>query len=816
MTGGRSPQRLLAARLRLAGAALAWERGWPAAWPALGLIGGFAVLALFDLLPLLPAPIHAGVLAAFGFGVLAAVIWGYGNFAWPNGDAARRRLELSSGLPHRPLQALSDTPSGPPDPATAQLWEAHRARVAAAVRRLRVGWPHAGLAPWDPWGLRSILAILLLLAALDAGADWRDRIVRAFEPGFAPGVAAAASFDLWITPPDYTGLPPQFLRAGTKGTIRVPTGSTLLAQVHGGDALPRLVIDRADHDFSAVDKEDFRFGTTLSAGTRLTLTQGWTTLGSWPIQIIPDHPPTVAFARPPSATPRAALRLDYRASDDYGVEGVKAVIRRADDDQKGAPAIALDLPLPGLHLKQATATSYHDLSAHPWAGLPVVVRLVARDALGQTGSTPPVRMTLPERHFTNLIARALIDQRKELVKDPVGARIPVAEILGDLNQRPALYRNDGTVSLALSFAQYELRRDPGPAAAATVIGLLWDTALHIEDGNMPLAERDLRRIEQRLQDALAKGAPDDQIAALMQQLRQALDRYMQALAENLQRHPDQAMAPVAPGRMLSSRDLQRMLDQAENLARNGDRDQARQLLSQLQNMLENLRMARPGEMQPGGSGGAQQMMQSLEELMRRQQGLLDRSFQAQRQGGEHNPTNRPGGPQDAMPPMGGLGAAAGQQEALRRMLGDLMRRLGEGSGEIPQPLGRAERAMHDATGALQQGEAGAAIGPQTEALDQLQQGAREIARQLQQRLGNAWGLRGKGSTASQRPAEWDMRDPFGRPSGDGLYDEGDVKIPDTGTMQKSRQILDELRRRAGERSRPAIELDYIDRLLKRF
>jgi len=32
----------------------------------------------------------------------------------------------------------------------------------------------------------------------------------------------------------------------------------------------------------------------------------------------------------------------------------------------------------------------------------------------------------------------------------------------------------------------------------------------------------------------------------------------------------------------------------------------------------------------------------------------------------------------------------------------------------------------------------------------------------------------------------------------------------------SGEILDELRRRAGERSRPEIELDYIDRLLKRF
>jgi hypothetical protein len=63
----------------------------------------------------------------------------------------------------------------------------------------------------------------------------------------------------------------------------------------------------------------------------------------------------------------------------------------------------------------------------------------------------------------------------------------------------------------------------------------------------------------------------------------------------------------------------------------------------------------------------------------------------------------------------------------------------------------------------------------------------------------------------------DGRDPFGRPlSSNGTYDQGDVAIPDDSVLQKSRQILDELRRRAGERSRPTIELDYIDRLLRQF
>jgi hypothetical protein len=135
-----------------------------------------------------------------------------------------------------------------------------------------------------------------------------------------------------------------------------------------------------------------------------------------------------------------------------------------------------------------------------------------------------------------------------------------------------------------------------------------------------------------------------------------------------------------------------------------------------------------------------------------------------------------------------MGDAAGQQEGVRRMLGEMMRRLGDGMGDIPAPFGRAERSMRDATGALQ-------------------------------RLGNAWGdPNGDEVGATDRdPRDRVERDPFGRPtSNNGTYDQGDVRIPDEGILQKSRQILDELRRRAGERSRPQIELDYIERLLKRF
>ena len=323
-----------------------------------------------------------------GAAFLLALTAAFRGRALPDDNAARRRIERASGLQHRPLQTLADQPSTSLDPLAARLWEAHQQRMADAARRLRIGIPAAGFTARDPRGLRVVLAIVLLLAAIDAGGDWRDRLVRAATPSLTIGApAVAASLDIWLTPPEYTGLPPQFLKAGNPNAIRVPVGSTLLAQVHGGTGVPELAIDGKAANFDKIDKEDFRAQATLKSGRHIEVTQAGAVLGSWPIDIVPDNPPTVAFAKPPEPTVRQALRLDYAASDDYGVESVKAVIRQK--DAKSTDKIELELPLPGLHLKEAQATSYHDLTAHPWAGLPVEIRLVAADALGQTGESPP-------------------------------------------------------------------------------------------------------------------------------------------------------------------------------------------------------------------------------------------------------------------------------------------------------------------------------------------------------------------------------------------------------------------------------------------
>jgi len=785
-------------RLGLATAALFWERLWPALWPAAGVVGVFVALALFDIPAMLPNALRWILLAVFVVGLTAALFAAAHRFRLPRGDAARRRIETASGMAHRPLAALQDKLAGNADPATASLWLAHQARMAEAARRMKVGLPAAGLVHRDPYALRVALALLLLLGALDAGDDWTARLVRAVSPGMAaPGAAAAVSFDVWVTPPDYTGLPPQFLSATTAGPVDVPIGSTLLAQVHGGRNPPRLKIDDRASDFTPIDKSNFKDSATITAGKRITIDQDGRSLGSWPIQVVPDLPPQVTFARPPSRSARMALRLDYTAGDDYGVESVKAIIHRADDP--GGPALTLNLPLPGQHLKAARATDYTDLTANLWAGLPVQIELQASDALGQIGRSEIVQTVLPERVFHNPIAKAIVEARKQLTLHPKDKDV-VAETLSDLSLRPDRFNDDIVVFLALRTAQARLLLDRDGSSIAPVQGLLWQTALRVEDGRAPATQQDLRNAMQALQDALARNAPDDEIERLMRQVQEAMNRYFQALAQQMQHMDPSQMQAVDPSQMMSLQDLQKMLDRAREMAQTGARDQARDLLSQLQQMLENLRFARPMQ----GNGSQNQMMGQMQQMMRQQQQLLDHSFSQSRNGQSQ-----------------GLSGDAQQQEALRQMLNQLMQRLQQQGGQMPQGLSRAERAMRGAAEALQRGQPGQAVGPQTDALDALQEAARSMANQM---LGRNYGDGPGGEPLDDPGLHQAQRDPFGRlldtQEGNGGYDDGgQLRMGKSGNdyaLDKAKQILDELRRRAGERSRPAIERDYIDRLLKEF
>ncbi len=808
-------------RLALARAALLFEALWPPLWPAFGVVGLFLVLALFGLPPALPGWLHALLLLAFLAATLWALVRALRRLRLPDEGAALRRLERDSGLAHRPLSGLQDDLATAAEPEARALWAAHRRRLAAQVARLRLRLPRAGWARVDGYGLRAALGLLLVIGLASAGGDWAARLGDAVTPRFAAAEPPPpATYDVWINPPAYTGAPPRLLdpqRDPVSG-VRLPVGSTLLAQVQGGDGEPVLRIDGEGHAFEPVGAAAWKAELTLRAGRTLTLEQNELPLVQWPIEVVPDAPPTVAYTAPPGASQRGALTLEYQAGDDYGLRGLKAVIQRVDDPQ--IPPLELELTLPAAAAESAEGASYHDLSPHPWAGIAVTVTLVATDAIDQTGTTEAFRMVLPQRTFTHPVARELVELRRQLTLDPE-AKAPVIGRLGEIAEQPAHYFYDPVVGLAIHMAARRLMYDRGAGAVASVQQLLWDTALRIEDGDLSLAERELRELQRELQQALAEGAPDAEIERLTRELQEALDRFLEALAEQAMEELRNAEGEMEPqelppdAQVLRREDFQRMLEQMRELAQSGAREQAQQMLENLQRMLENLQ-ANPFQQRMNPEAmQARRMMEDLESLSRRQQELLDRSFQRsqQGQGQQREQMGERGDGEGRENDRSSNAGDARAQEALRRALGEVMRQFGEMMGDIPQPLGQAEQAMRRAREALQNGTPGEAVGPQGEAVDQLQQGMEAMLEQLAQQLGGGRGQ--DGTQTGLDPGQ--SRDPLGRAQGEGgQMDRGDVAIPEEMELQRAREILRELRRRSGEGFRPPLELDYIERLLEQF
>ena len=751
----------------------------------------------------------------------------------------------ASLLPHRPATAIADriAPEASDQFASA-LWRAHLERALRAARSLKAGKPIPRLAARDPFALRAMVLLLAVAAFFAAGADRNRRVAAAFD---WRGVVGAANYriDAWVTPPTYTGRPPMILPGLRSGEVKearvldtvvvtVPTGSALVVRATGQSGLDIVVQGgvaeaKADARPQAPKGTEERHFTITAAGTATVHGSGDDV--SWSFNATPDRAPTITLLKEPEPQLRGSLLLQYKIEDDYGVVDAQAVFERkaAVPDTSGKPPRPLfeapnfTLTLPQARTRAAAGQTTKDLSEHPWAGVDVAMTLVARDEANNEGRSATHEMRLPERPFAKPLPRALVEQRRNLALD-ANAKESVLTALDALTIAPERFMPETKTYLGLRSIYWQLARAESDDALRDVVARLWAMAVMLEDGNVSETEKALRAAQDALREALERGASDEEIKKLMDDLRAALEKFMQALAEELRKNPQMAR-PLDPNSMraLRQQDLRAMLDRMEQLARSGARDAAKQMLDQLRQMLENLQIARPGGQMDEGDD-MQQALDELGDMIRQQQQLRDRTF---RQGQDQRRQQR-GQPRQGQQGQQGdrnqMGELRQDQQALREQLNKLLQELrqrglgppqqgqGQQGNEMDQ-LGRAGEAMGEAQDSLGEGDADGAVNSQGRALEALRKGAQGMAQSMQQQMGQGMG---PGQPGRMGPARANQdTDPLGRPlRGRDYGDDTTVKVPGEIDVQRARRILEELRKRFGESYRPQLELDYIERLLK--
>ena len=483
--------------------------------------------------------------------------------------------------------------------------------------------------------------------------------------------------------------------------------------------------------------------------------------------------------------------------------------------------------------------------------------LEAKDAAGQTGKSESRELELPQRRFTKPLARALIEQRRKLVDDN-RYRGEVVRALSYLMMAPEGFV-DPHAYLGMRTVTTRLQRDKTRAGLRSVVDQLWHIALRIEDGNLSDAERRLKDAQDKLSKAIDDGASEEEIEKLMKELRQAMNDYIEQLAkQNEGKEDEQADKDDEDQKQLGQNDLEQMMRKMEQAAKNGSREQAQQMLSEMRDLMDRLQAQKSEKGDRDANRQMQKKMDELGNMIGQQQKLMDDTFSEmkrqadkgrdgnQQRGQKGSGKGKPGGEKgDGQANKGEKGKGKGQpgqkggqgdkdgeqgsgeqgesaesgeggqtpgeglrqrQKKLAEQLDKLKKDLkGAGSGGS-KDMDSANEAMEEAERSLEQGALDDATNQQGEALDKMRQGAQKMQQEMAKNGRNKFGENGE-----------TPRDPLGRPQKSTGPDAGaSVKVPGEIDMQRAREILQELRKRSAEQTRPPVELDYLERLLKRF
>lgn len=613
------------------------ERFWASFWPALSVVFAFIGLAALRVFPLLGNAGHIFALVIFTV-LFVVALTRYGTkFQRPSMKEVRRAVEKQSGLLHRPLEAMLDKPMGA-SKESAVLWQKYQARLKSLWSRTKIHRPHAEVAPHDKYALRYVALAVLVAGLLIGQRETVFRLQQALNPDVKGYLRMnTGALDVWITPPEYTNENPIFLAttqlgaAGVNGGVQVPENSVLKVRVGGIASAPTLTYGDIEPPFIEAAPKSFTLELPLAQSGMLSLTKWkFRTLGEWPITVLKDKAPAIVLLKA-EPTKGDRLQLIYTAKDDYRIKEVYGSISPTQELIKvfGTKTVDFNIPMP--ETPQDEKTFVTDMTSHPWAGSEVVLVLNAKDDLGQTGQSAPQKIMLPERQFTNPVAKKIIAERRKLIwYNNVLTRKISAQVFADIASNPEAYKWDKIVFLGLGMTYKRLIYDGSAEAADSLVPLLWDLAIRVEDGGLALAQRELSDALAKLAEKLKdKNATKEEIADLMSEVQRKMREYSQNLAQEMrQRMLEGKQAPEISqelaDRIMKNIDMDKLMKQMEELTSGSEAEQMQKLAEYMKNSVDRMDSKRMDKMQQGQKS-AMEGLEELQKLIERQQQLIDKT-----------------------------------------------------------------------------------------------------------------------------------------------------------------------------------------------
>ncbi len=775
-----------------------------------------------------------------------------------------------------------------------QLWQAHQEQMKRAVKKTRINSPLSTADARDPYALRFVVLGLLIISSIAAGSERWYRLSGMFMPGSA-SQSVASRIDMWIEPPSYTGLAPmQLVRGGDAfpdlaDQVSVPQGSKLIAQVNGRRGVKLSYVDGDEKRYTIKAKQDDDEDADPSSAQSEARAQAQSKVrakdrnaerlefeivenglialklgprsGSWPVLVIEDTAPIVEILSEPVLDNNENMVFHYSFEDDYGA--ASAVLQFRLNPDQGRPLDAPDIGdyalnsvrsvvLDGSQGQSGERKIGVSLKSDPWAGLDVIAKIIVLDGAAQPGESSEKDFTIPTKEFFNPLAKSVIEQRQNLAVAPEKVQ-KVRDAFQAVTVLPEIFSESTAEYLLLRDAFWRVQRQRDDQYEDT-IEYFWPLALELEDTALELARRRLDAAIEALRASLEANAPQSEIDENTLELQSAIQQYLQALAA-----AGITEEGGGGGDQIGQDTIQEMLDGIGDLSEGGANNAARQLLGDLESLLQNLKLTESS----GGEGGLpgapdsepETPSEEVGDLIGRQRELSDNNFALGQDGsGGNSPSSE------------NSDDLAREQQDIANSLEELLDELresgqgnsagnnpSEGEGQSGQESGQEENRGQNGQGQSGQGQPGendqsgsgsdsasaqsafenalremfasrdalsgedfdGAATAMDEAIANLREGAKRLAEEQAREADNQDG-EGEGEGEGQGEGdsrEASGRDPLGRPTGNG---EGSVEVPGLSDPALTQNIIEKLRKRLSEQGRTRDEIEYLERLLEAF
>ena len=702
-----------------------------------------------------------------------------------------------------PLTAFEDRPAN--IHYNEQIWYLHKSSLRANLKNINFILPDISLTKYDPLYIRYFLFLFISLAFF-----WSYKNNKIYEnifgwTNYGTYINQANYFDLkvWYKPPEYTKLKEKFIPIQKKNeTIKVeetvPIKSELKVFIKSNKKKFSVMEGDEALEVKKNEKYNYEFSLLLDKDKSVIINYENKEYVVFDLSVVKDKKPKIEIISAPNIVNDSSLSFVSKTTDDYGIKKIILNINKP-LSFKHFEEEYLSF---NLYLNEAMQQNtrlvesyfYKYLADIIWAGSDTYIEIIASDFVNQSIKFSD-RIKIPKKNFNNHIATKILKIREKLAKNKIAQNegkenftqlFEANQYLLKDNDISIIYKETLNLFNSTDIIEFSLKNE--------LFKNLYVLAEVIGEGGFFQAKKNLEQVEQSLFDSV-KQNDTEKVSTNVNKLKEKIDSLLDL--ENDQNSNNNF-------NNLNSEnikdEIQELAQQIEDLLKTGAKEGVEEKIQKLKQLSESIKNPNNNKESNDKKKQKQEFINKLSELLNEQEKVMEETFNRAAERGKFEQSSEGSGGKSPKE----------KQEELRNTLGNVIREIGASENEIPQDLGRADRAMRQASRDLENGRPDEASNAQGRAVEMIQRSINKINSKEYMTKSPEFADKGKendNNKEKQYLADNQNIEYQGTSAG------GTIELPSKKKIKNASKIADELYSRFNEEDRSLKDKEYIKNLL---